>query len=340
MKKKYMIPLILSLGIFFCNGCSKEIEREDVTQVVEVNEDGLEEHLRQYSIQWMEFDKKIACDVLLDDFDESAIPPEQENGTTMIEVGDSSLFLTSNGALDYQRNQDAACIGNLFFYYLFGDLTNMEVDLYDEAKRIQTESVVQKAGKEIGLIIGNEEFLLNRASSLTREELRNLEEVLKEVETGMEVVGQWQAEEYMALEYVLVKDNIAIMGLDEPQQPYVIDIWGAQAAYIQAILGDGKILYLSMRGMVDIIDEGQDVIRITREQAVEIAKSAEADIVSDDVWKNQEIWLEYVPVPDWSASVLKPNTLTPYWCIVRSDGELESVIRINAVTGGNLAYGE
>ena len=341
MKKVYILLFVLSLGMVFCSGCSNEMAGEEVIEKIkETTTDSVEGNFRQYQIQWKEFDKKLVCDVLLENFDESNIPPEQKNGTTIIEQGNRSLFLTSNGGLDYLDSQDAAYIGTLFFYYLFGELTNKEVDLHSEVKYLQDVELVQKAEEEISEIVGTEELHLNRACRLTREELADLEKALKEVEEGMETVGQWEAEEYIAVEYTLTKDNIIIMGIDEPQQPYVMDVWGAQAAYIQAVLGEGKILYLSMRGIIETTGEEEVVTLITKEEAVEIVKAAEANVVSGDTWKNQEIQLEYVPVPDWTASIPEPETLIPYWCIIRSNGEAESVIRINAVTGGNLAYGE
>ncbi|MBQ9991550.1 MAG: hypothetical protein IJP31_11535 [Lachnospiraceae bacterium] len=65
---------------------------------------------------------------------------------------------------------------------------------------LQDDEVVQKAEEEISEIVGTEELHLNRACRLTREELRDLEKALKEVEEGMETVGQWEAGAYIALE--------------------------------------------------------------------------------------------------------------------------------------------
>lgn len=51
------------------------------------------------------------------------------------------------------------------------------------------------------------------------------------------------------------------------------------------------------------------------------------------------IWLEYVVVPDWEEK--EQYKLVPYWCVqIDSPSGNSSAERINAITGGNLSYGE
>ena len=49
-------------------------------------------------------------------------------------------------------------------------------------------------------------------------------------------------------------------------------------------------------------------------------------------------------IPDWTTEISKPIELRPYWCIIKNveeDGEQYiTADRINAITGGNLSYGE
>ena len=49
--------------------------------------------------------------------------------------------------------------------------------------------------------------------------------------------------------------------------------------------------------------------------------------------------MEYVVVPDWEEQ--EQYKLVPYWCVqIDSPSGNSSAERINAITGGNLSYGE
>ncbi len=340
MKKIHIFLLMFSLCLFGV-GCLGKKEMNEKPEAGQASEGEVSsDKLCQYPIVWKQFEKETISNLLIENFDVAMMPEEQENGATIIDVGDCSLFFTSNGVLEFQNNQDAANMATLFFYYIFGDLTNEEIDFYEQAEQLQDTQDVKDSNDKLEVMLGNDNFLLNRACKMSGEKLKALEESLMQMNEEMDIVENWETGDYLALEYTITQDNLAILGVDEPQQSYVVDLEAAQPAYIRILYSNGKILYVSMRGMTDIAGEGEEVRLITKEEAMELAQAAQENIISGDTWENGEAVLEYIPVPDWTASLLEPEMLVPYWRIIQSNGEAESVIRINAVTGGNLAYGE
>lgn len=172
--------------------------------------------------------------------------------------------------------------------------------------------------------------------------MQDIIEKLKGVEEDIDEIEDWEGNEYIALEYEIEKNNILMMGREEPTQGYEIDVIGAQPTYIQVLVANGEILNLEAYGLVSV-DSCEEVIILSEEEALDIASKEYEDILTSETRELMNVKLEYVAVPNWTMESPQPNKMIPYWCIIniiKGDEEYEDVIRINAINGGNLSYGE
>ncbi|MCM1499554.1 MAG: hypothetical protein NC124_13900 [Clostridium sp.] len=338
--KEFLIIAILFLEVLICYGCGTTSQPEQSVNSKSNEQSGM----FTYQISAKEFDREAVCDVLLEGYDTSKMPQEQENGSTIIDVGESSLLM-GKGSLEYQKDNNAANIGSMLFYYVIPEVLDTAHDSESEADVLKEEAEVKEIESKVaGLCISedNERLNLSRAVKMEKSELENILSELRKSGEYTDDITQWEAEEYIGLQYEMVKDDIPVMGLEEPNQGYKIDIWAAQPAYVQVLIGNGRILYMSARGLVQA-GENEEVMVISKEEAVRAAEKETEDVLSDMDWKTEEVKLEYVSIPDWSVDFPQPKEMVPYWCIIKkNEGEevYEAAVRINAVTGGNLAYGE
>lgn len=340
--KIFLTMIILSLEVLVCSGCGADTSPN---QSVDADAKTIDQsEVRIYQISAREFDREAVCDAVLENYDTSKMPPEQENGSTIIDVGESSLLI-GKGSLEYQQNSNASNIGSLFFYYVIPGLLDTVHDPKSEADTLKDNADVKEIENKIaGLCVSEdgEKLNLSRAVRMEKGELQDILSELQKNGEQTDEITEWDADEYIGLEYEIVKEDIPVMGLEEPDQGYKMEIWAAQPAYIQIVIGNGRILYLTARGLVQS-GESEQVTVISREEAIRIAEKENEDILSDTNWTTEEVKLEYVSIPDWSADLPQPKELIPYWCIIQKDGGEESyqtAVRINAVTGGDLSYGE
>ena len=108
-------------------------------------------------------------------------------------------------------------------------------------------------------------------------------------------------------------------------------------------MGDGKLIGVSIQEMFEQKSVYSTPI-LSSEEALGILQKEDEEIISDKTGEIEEIKLEYVMIPDWTTEISKPIELRPYWCIIKNveeDGEQYTTAdRINAITGGDLSYGE
>ncbi|MCD8023429.1 MAG: hypothetical protein LUF30_10835 [Lachnospiraceae bacterium] len=332
-----------------------ETEEAVTESAVQSNNNGSAPEMNQYAITAKQLDPERICAVLLPDYKASDIPPEEANGSVIIDAEEATLMM-NDGLIEFSCDKNADQIENLLFGYYFMDSDELGVDLVAEAEKIGQENFISELGDALWQMLQlaeNEELLLVRAICMDVENLQSFETLLVEREVEEDTVSSWKFEQYAALEFELVKDGVPLMGLNEPDQNYYMDVIGAQAAYLHVLLGmktdgsdasyaaDGsyQILSLSMRGMVET-DTAETVNLLTEQEAIAIVEEAESLQLSETKWAFQAAKLEYVAVPDWDATLFEPEKLVPYWCIIGNEGEAVVATRINAVTGGNLAYAE
>lgn len=342
--KRIVALMILTYGVFVCSGCSGSSSVSEDFKNTEHSDNTVQNDAQKYKISAKDFDREKVCKTVLDNYDITDIPPEQENGCTVIDLGESSLLI-GKGNIDYKKNNSASAIGSLFFYYVIPGLLDTAHDPESEVTVLKDNEEVKEIESEIASICisgENEELNLIRAAKVEKSELQDIASKLQKSGEQEEEITEWEADEYIGLEYEIVKNNIPVMGIEEPDQGYKLEIWAAQPAYIQVLIENGKILYLTVRGLVQS-EEPEKTTLISEEEAIQIAEKESEDVISNINWTVKEVKLEYVSVPDWSANLPQPKELIPYWCIIRSyEGEetIEDAVRINAITGGNLSYGE
>ena len=108
-------------------------------------------------------------------------------------------------------------------------------------------------------------------------------------------------------------------------------------------MGDGKLIGVSIQEMFEEKSVYSTPI-LSSEEALGILQKEDEEIISDKTGEIEGIKLEYVMIPDWTTEISKPIELRPYWCIIKNveeDGEQYTTAdRINAITGGDLSYGE
>lgn len=299
--------------------------------------------IKAYEITGKIFQTDIICDWLLEGKADSAKIEQQKNGSITVQADESNLFM-NNGMIEFERDKSVSDIETLFFYYILSDLVKIEEPYIKDQQHYDAcnEAVIEQIETACQLGEG-ESIQLNSSCCLDKEILEQLAQELEKYGEEHMDTSKWTAEEYIGLEYELVKDNIPVMGVKEPTQGYYLDIAGAAPVYIRVLLGDERILGLSIQGMFEE-KKNNMVSIISKEEAIRIAEEEEADIILKKGNISDEVKLEYVPIPDWNTGDGTPIELRTYWCIIKEIEEGEEkyteAVRINAITGGNLSYGE
>lgn len=298
----------------------------------------------EYEISDKTLDRKAICEVLLPSYNVEKLPDVQENECTFVEDGNSEIVM-GKGIVEFKSDDDSSKKGELIFYYMFSDVMEAGYDSKEQVEEISKLNdvvVVENKLEKLFLNSEDEKLLLNRAIRVNKLEMQDLSKKIADAEGESDVIENWNENEYIALEYEIEKNDIAIMGYEEPEQGYEIDVIGAKPVYLQLIISEGQIIYLEAQGMIDI-KEGKTEKIISEEQAIEKANEEFKDVLSDDKRNLKCVKLEYVPIPDWTVVNSKPVKLTPYWCVIyemENEELYEYAIRINAVNGGMLSYGE
>ena len=144
---------------------------------------------------------------------------------------------------------------------------------------------------------GREASALRRQSSLVE-----VSEKLKQYGEENIDTSAWNAEEYTGLEYEILKDGIPVMGSEEPTQGYYLDIQQAIPAYVRVLMGDGKLIGVSIQEMFEEKSVYSTPI-LSSEEALGILQKEDEEIISDKTGEIEEIKLEYVMIPDWTTEI-------------------------------------
>lgn len=218
-------------------------------------------------------------------------------------------------------------------------------EIVSENKKDLSENIsVQEAQQQLKdyfQIQEDEELNLIQSGIYQKQELQEWERQLIEIwGDSQDVITAWESNEYIALEYEIRKNGISVYGRQEPSQGMVGDFNVQFATYARALLGDGQLKTFEIINMY-MTDKPEEVKIMSAEEALNILKGNFEDILTDEIYTIKEIKLEYVAIPDWSSGRAEGVMWTPYWCFIRSDRDgYFWADRINAITGGNLAYGE
>jgi hypothetical protein len=224
----------------------------------------------------------------------------------------------------------------------------MEEELSD-LSFLSAEKAVQMGKVKIKELTGQNSEVL-AAFALNREKLTELEEQYRQTQKYQEdaqrgkatTVDDWSDEDEMYyMEYELTKDGLPIFsGINEPGISTAVEtFWTAETRITMLLDKDGICCIAGRGGIFDASPETEAQTIISAEEALEAVKEIYVNTILDLPVTISGIWLEYVAVPDWEET--EQYRLVPYWCVqIDSDSGSSSAERINAITGGNLSYGE
>ncbi len=233
-------------------------------------------------------------------------------------------------------------------YYNAGSCSFQKEEISD-LSFLNAENAIQMGKEKIKELTGQDSEVL-AAYALNQEILTELEKKYRQTQkyqedaqTGKETtVDDWSdADEIYYMEYELTKDGLPIYsGINEPGISMAVEtFWTAETRITMMLDKDGIRYIASKGGIFDASPEAEAQTIISAEAALEAVKEIYVNTILSSQVTISRIWLEYVVVPDWEEK--EQYKLVPYWCVqIDSPSGNSSAERINAITGGNLSYGE
>ena len=138
-------------------------------------------------------------------------------------------------------------------------------------------------------------------------------------------------------------DDIPIMGVQEPYVSTADEDAIYQNTYIEVIANSSEIFGIKISGAYSFNEKEENERMEFDEVCDTLVKKYGMQILTSE-YTICNAWLEYVYIADPKAENIMDNgELKPYWCfeIVNEDDDEEGYAeRINAISGGDLAYGE
>ena len=233
-------------------------------------------------------------------------------------------------------------------YYNAGSCSFQEEEIPD-LSFLNAEEATQMGKEKIKELTGQDSEVLV-AYALNREKLTELEEKYRQTKEYQEdaqrekatTVDDWaDVDEIYYMEYERTIDGLPIYsGINEPGISIAVETFWTAETRITMLLDKDGIRYIAGRGGIfDASPEAEAQTIISAEAALEAVKEIYMNTILNSQVTISRIWLEYVVVPDWKEK--EQYKLVPYWCVqIDSPSGNSSAERINAITGGNLSYGE
>lgn len=233
-------------------------------------------------------------------------------------------------------------------YYNAGSCSFQKEEISD-LSFLNAENAIQMGKERIKELTGQDSEVL-AAYALNREILTELEEEYRQTQKYQEdaqrgketAVDDWSdTDEIYYMEYELTKDGLPIYsGINEPGISMAVEtFWTAETRITMLLDKDGIRHIVSRGGIFDASPDAEAQTIISAEAALEAVKEIYVNTILNSQVTISRIWLEYVVVPDWEEK--EQYKLVPYWCVqIDSPSGNSSAERINAITGGNLSYGE
>ena len=233
-------------------------------------------------------------------------------------------------------------------YYNAGSCSFRKEEIPD-LSFLNAGDAIQMGKERIKELTGQDSEVL-AAYALNREILTELEDEYRQTQKYQEdaqrgketTVDDWSDEdEIYYMEFELTKDGLPIYsGINEPGISMAVETFWTAETRITMLLDKDGIRYIAGRGGIfDASPEAEAQTMISVEAALEAVKEIYGNTILSSQVTISRIWLEYVVVPDWGEK--EQYKLVPYWCVqIDSPSGNSSAERINAITGGNLSYGE
>lgn len=300
------------------------------------------ENATEYDISLKKYDFQTLCQDILGNTEEYEISVDENIGIYTAEKENGGQLLVRNGSIDYYKDMNSNLIGNLIIDQIM-DSQDTVVSSLASLEEIKNRDDVKHIEKEINSYMKPDkgQLIICDAGSYSAKQLQEIEnELVKIVGNAQDVVESWDGEVYTALRFQIVLNEIPVFGRSEPEQGMYGEFNVNFQSYADIILCDGKLITLSIQNMYDIIAENEVKI-ISAENALNKIKQKYTDIITSEKQTIEQIWLEYVAIPQWDSKSSEGQFWKLYWCFLKRDEEgCLWTERINAVTGGDLSYGE
>lgn len=300
------------------------------------------ENATEYDISLKKYDFQTLCQDILGNTEEYEISVDENIGIYTAEKENGGQLLVRNGSIDYYKDMNSNLIGNLIIDQIM-DSQDTVVSSLASLEEIKNRDDVKHIEKEINSYMKPDkgQLIICDAGSYSAKQLQEIEnELVKIVGNAQDVVESWDGEVYTALRFQIVLNEIPVFGRSEPEQGMYGEFNVNFQSYADIILCDGKLITLSIQNMYDIIAENEVKI-ISAENALNKIKQKYTDIITSEKQTIEQIWLEYVAIPQWDSKSSEGQFWKLYWCFLKRDEEgCLWAERINAVTGGDLSYGE
>lgn len=326
----------------------------EITDNMQINADvsKYDENVKVYEVT----EKEFSVDTLSRRFfsDSSKVNQNDNPNGIDLETEDGSTLFVTKGYFDYFFNHDIEDIKYLIQGTYFSELNYQNKD--DEViKKMGERQVVKDILEDIEQIYNPSEDekieLLNGveldAGKLLERQKLEIEKL--DLQYDIDSGRYHKVDETMIPKdcYYLIlgisKNEIPILGAQEPYVLTADEDAIYENTYMEVIADATGIKSIRVSGAHSFTEKDTVVILPPKEACNAIQKKYDMQILTSD-YEITRVWLEYVFVPDVTAeNMLEKGTLQPYWCfeiIDKTDAENSYADRINAVSGGDLAYGD
>lgn len=260
------------------------------------------ENATEYDISVKKYDFQTLCQEILGNTEEYEISVDENIGIYTAEKENGGQLLVRNGSIDYYKDMNSNLIGNLIIDQIM-DSQDTVVSSLASLEEIKNRDDVKHIEKEISSYMKPDkgQVIICDAGSYSAKQLQEIEnELVKIVGNAQDVVESWDGEVYTALRFQIVLNEIPVFGRSEPEQGMYGEFNVNFQSYADIILCDGKLITLSIQNMYDIIAENEVKI-ISAENALNKIKQKYTDIITSEKQTIEQIWLEYVAIPQWDS---------------------------------------
>lgn len=363
------------IGILFFSGCNEKDNVENPSEEITAaeNNENHSEHLSYEIADNMRIDadvsqfnenvkiyeavaKEFSSDILSKYFfsDLSKVKQNDNPNGTDLTAEDGSALFVGKGTFDYSSGKSIEDIEYLIQGAYMSELDYQNKN--DEAIRSLGEhQVVKNALAEIEQLYcpdENEKIEILNGIKIEAKKLldrQKMEMEKMDLQDYIDIGKYHEVDETMIPgdSYYLIlgvsKNGIPIMGMQEPYVSTADEDAIYENTYIKMVVDPTGIKSIRVAGAYSYVETDDATILSPEEACDTIKKKYDMQILTSENVITK-VWLEYVFVPDFKAeNMFEKGMLQPYWCfeILDEAGAEDSYAeRINAVSGGDLSYGE
>lgn len=227
----------------------------------------------------------------------------------------------------------------------FIEMSETYIETKDNQEEISglTREQCQKMVIELCRNFTGESVHILKMTVYTPERLKEMQNQLTEMEIcDKDSLTDWSSYEDMYMVQASVeKDGIRVYSaMSEPSQISAVEYETEARSGMRILISSQGILAFQIENPYVVCGDKRNITIIPAKKALTTVMDDIVNNFTDEKTVIKAIYLEYVPLCVEKYGVL--DTLRPYWVIVyqRDSVGWEDVMRINAETGENLAYGK